>query len=40
MLDAVIDYAESGTQLERVVFCLYWQTAYDTFAAALASQTD
>jgi len=40
MLGAAIDYAKSGTQLQRIVFCLYGQSAHDTFAAALAAQTD
>jgi O-acetyl-ADP-ribose deacetylase (regulator of RNase III) len=40
MLDAAIDYAESGTRLERIVFCLYGQSAFDTFAKVLDALTD
>jgi O-acetyl-ADP-ribose deacetylase (regulator of RNase III) len=36
MLSAAIAYLEGQTGLERVVFCLYGQTAYDTFEAALS----
>jgi len=40
MLAAAVDYAGSGTQLERIVFCLYGESAYDAFAAMVATQTD
>ena len=36
MLGAASDYLRVRTGLERVVFCLYDQQAYDVFAAALA----
>lgn len=36
MLQAAIDYIKGETDLERVVFCLYGQSAFDTFAQALA----
>ncbi len=36
MLSAAIGYLEGETQLERVVFCLYGQQAYDAFMAALS----
>lgn len=39
MLEAAIDYLEGGTGLERVVFCLYGRSAFDTFAEQLAAQT-
>lgn len=35
MLANVIDYLGGETSLNEVVFCLYDQTAYDVFAAAL-----
>jgi O-acetyl-ADP-ribose deacetylase (regulator of RNase III) len=37
MLAAVRDYLADSTGLNHVVFCLYDQAAYDTFAAALQS---
>lgn len=40
MLRAAIDYIEDGTGLERVVFCLYGQSAFDTFAEALEAQIE
>jgi O-acetyl-ADP-ribose deacetylase (regulator of RNase III) len=38
MLRAAIDYIESGTGLERIVFCLHGQSTFDTFAAELEAQ--
>lgn len=38
MLKAAIDYVESGTGLERIVFCLYGPSAFDTFASELEAQ--
>ena len=35
MLKAAVDYARSGTELQRIVFCLYGRSAFDTFAEAL-----
>ena len=40
MLQAAIAYLEAGTDLERVVFCLYGQSAFDIFARELAAQID
>jgi O-acetyl-ADP-ribose deacetylase (regulator of RNase III) len=40
MLSAAIGYLEEETQLERVVFCLYGQQAYDAFAAALSEMSE
>ncbi len=39
MLRAAIDTLRGETGLERVVFCLYSRSAFDTFAAALAELT-
>jgi O-acetyl-ADP-ribose deacetylase (regulator of RNase III) len=39
MLAATIAYLEGETGLERVVFCLHGQSAFDVFAGALAAQT-
>ncbi len=39
MLQAAIAYLEGKTGLERVVFCLYGQSAFDVFAGELAVQT-
>lgn len=36
MVEATVAYLEGETGLERVVFCLYDQRAFDTFAAALS----
>ncbi len=36
MLSAAVEYLDGQTGLERVVFCLYSQPAYDAFAAALS----
>jgi O-acetyl-ADP-ribose deacetylase (regulator of RNase III) len=36
MLRAAIDYLEGETGLERVVFCLYGPSAYDTFQRVLS----
>ena len=38
MLKAAIDYIRSGTGLERIVFCLYGPSAFDTFARELEAQ--
>jgi O-acetyl-ADP-ribose deacetylase (regulator of RNase III) len=38
MLKAAIDYVKSGTGLERIVFCLYGSSAFDTFARELEAQ--
>jgi O-acetyl-ADP-ribose deacetylase (regulator of RNase III) len=38
MLRAAIAYLEGETGLERVVFCLYGQRAFDVFARELAAQ--
>ena len=40
MLRAAIEYLEEGTELERVVFCLYGQPTFDVFAGELAAQTE
>ena len=40
MLDAAIDYAAAGTQLQRIVFCLYGDAAFETFANVLDALTD
>jgi O-acetyl-ADP-ribose deacetylase (regulator of RNase III) len=39
MLRAAIAYLREGTELERIVFCLYGQSAFDVFARELAAQT-
>jgi O-acetyl-ADP-ribose deacetylase (regulator of RNase III) len=39
MLETTIAYLKGETQLERVVFCLYGQVAFDVFARELATQT-
>lgn len=39
MLEAAIAYLRSETQLERVVFCLYGQAAFDVFVRELAGLT-
>jgi len=39
MLRAAIEYLEGTTSLERVIFCLYGQPAFDVFAKELAAQT-
>ena len=38
MLQAVIDYIKSGTALERIIFCLYGPSAFDTFVRELEAQ--
>jgi O-acetyl-ADP-ribose deacetylase (regulator of RNase III) len=38
MLEAAIVYVESGTALERIVFCLYSPSAFDAFTRALEAQ--
>ena len=38
MLTAAIDYVKGRTGLERIVFCLYGQSAFDTFAEELHAQ--
>ena len=40
MLRAAIEYLEEGTELERVVFCLYGRPTFDIFAGELATQTE
>ena len=40
MLRAAIEYLEEGTELERVVFCLYGRPTFDIFAGELAAQTE
>lgn len=40
MLKAAIDYIKDGTGLERVVFCLYGRSAFDTFAGKLEAQIE
>jgi O-acetyl-ADP-ribose deacetylase (regulator of RNase III) len=40
MLRAAIAYLEQDTGLERVVFCLYGQPAFDVFARELAAQAE
>lgn len=40
MLRAAIAYLEEDTGLERVVFCLYGQPAFDVFARELAAQAE
>jgi O-acetyl-ADP-ribose deacetylase (regulator of RNase III) len=40
MLRAAIEYLEGSTVLERVVFCLYGQPAFKTFARELMAQAD
>lgn len=40
MLRAAIAYLEEDTDLERVVFCLYGQPAFDVFARELAAQAE
>jgi O-acetyl-ADP-ribose deacetylase (regulator of RNase III) len=35
MLSAAVDYLQDETGLERVVFCLYGQRAFDAFVSAL-----
>ena len=39
MLRAAIAYLEGEAGLERVIFCLYGQRAFDAFARELAAQT-
>jgi O-acetyl-ADP-ribose deacetylase (regulator of RNase III) len=36
MLQAAVKYLEGNTELERVVFCLYGQSAFDVFVRELA----
>jgi len=38
MLEAAIAYLRGETQLERVVFCLYGQSAFDVFVRELKAQ--
>ena len=40
MLRAAIDYAESGTDLERIIFCLYGEAPFDIFAEELKAQAE
>ncbi|MDY6875357.1 MAG: macro domain-containing protein [Chloroflexota bacterium] len=39
MLQATIEYLQEETGLEQVVFCLYSQPAFDTFATALRKES-
>jgi O-acetyl-ADP-ribose deacetylase (regulator of RNase III) len=39
MLKAAIDYIKRGTDLERIVFCLYGRSTFDIFAGELQTQT-
>ncbi len=40
MVAAASDYLRGETDLERVIFCLHGQSAYDTFARALTERMD
>jgi O-acetyl-ADP-ribose deacetylase (regulator of RNase III) len=40
MLRAALDYAEGGTDLRRIVFCLYGQSSFDVFAKEFEAQTE
>ena len=40
MLRAAIAYLQAGTELERVIFCLYGQRAFDVFTRELAAQAE
>jgi O-acetyl-ADP-ribose deacetylase (regulator of RNase III) len=40
MLEAAMDYARTGTDLERIVFCLYGQSSFDVFANELQTQLE
>jgi O-acetyl-ADP-ribose deacetylase (regulator of RNase III) len=40
MLRSAIAYLQGETELERVVFCLYGQRAFDIFSRELAAQAD
>lgn len=40
MLEATIEYLKGETGLGRVAFCLYGQSAFDTFAKELATRTE
>ena len=40
MLQAAIEYLKGKTGLERVIFCLYGQRAFDVFVRELAVQDD
>jgi O-acetyl-ADP-ribose deacetylase (regulator of RNase III) len=40
MVQAAIEYLKGKTGLERVIFCLYGQRAFDVFVRELAVQTD
>ena len=40
MLRAAIEYLQGETDLERAVFCLYGQRAFDVFASELAAQAE
>jgi len=39
MLKAAIDYVKSGTDLKRIVFCLYDHSSFEAFAEELEAQT-
>jgi O-acetyl-ADP-ribose deacetylase (regulator of RNase III) len=40
MMQAAMTYLKGETQLERVVFCLHGQAAFDVFARELAAQVE
>jgi len=40
MLKTAVDYVKHGTGLERIVFCLYGRSAFDTFAEELEAQIE
>jgi O-acetyl-ADP-ribose deacetylase (regulator of RNase III) len=40
MLKAAINYVKDGTGLERIAFCLYGRSAFDTFAEKLEAQVE
>lgn len=40
MLSSAMAYLDGETGLERVIFCLYGQRAYDAFVAALSAHQD
>jgi len=40
MLKAARDYAKGGTNLGRIVFCLYSQSSFDVFAEEFEAQAD
>jgi O-acetyl-ADP-ribose deacetylase (regulator of RNase III) len=40
MVSATVAYLKDQTALERVVFCLYGQSAYEAFVTALSELVD